>query len=138
MQQRDKLKIIGTVGIDEINRLNSDSRWRQVTMNDVPFSVLGTPSGFMFAHGSVSNSLATTNHENWTYLADLCLYRQDKNIVKRYRYLGSVTPDKQVAILLVPKDRTPDHHVTNLSQAQNCLPTIYQDQVRIILSGTVT
>lgn len=129
------LKIIGTVDIEELSSLASGD-WKEIVHEDIPFSVLGTPNGYMFTHGSASASNPTINCDGWRYNADFYLYRQDGSMVKRYRYLGSVTPDNQLAILLVPKEKTPNHHIDSFNPILNALPSVYQTKVLNVLSGT--
>ncbi len=45
-------KEIGTVSTQESSRFSTPVPWGPVTKPELPYSVLGTPNGFLFTHGS--------------------------------------------------------------------------------------
>jgi len=130
-----KLKIIGTVSLEEIQKLCTNTPLREVVRSEVPFSVVRLPN-FIVAQGSAYISTPTTSYEGWTYHADFYFYRQDGRNVDRDRYLGSATPDGRSAILLVPKNMTPYHNIQLGDPPLNSLPSIYQHKVESIILGT--
>lgn len=105
------LKNIGTISIQEIQNISAYVPWENLVKKDIPFSAIGTPSGYLFTQGSACGSLATTSNLGWKYNADLYLYRKDGTAVDRDRYLGSITQENNLVIFLVPKSLTPYHHI---------------------------
>ena len=132
----DLLKIIGTVSIKELNNISSPVPWEELVRKDIPFSTIGTPNGYLFTQGSACGSLATTSAIGWTYNADFYVYRRDRMGIDRDRYLGSVTPDNSVAVLLVSKQLTPYHHIKLNDLPLISLPAIHQENIKDLLLGT--
>lgn len=130
---KSNLKPIGTVSIEELNNLALKDPWQEVVMEFLPFSVIGSPNGFICSQGSAGTSLPTTSMEGWKYVADFYLYRQDGTMVDRDRYLGSVSLDCKLTVLLVSKKQTPYHHLKLNDPPMNSLPAIYQERIKNIL-----
>lgn len=134
--KNNQLKNIGTVCIQEIENMSSSMPWEDLVKEDIPFSAIGAPSGYLFAQGSACGSLATTSAFGWTYIADFYVWRRDGIGIDRDRYLGSVTPGNTVAVLLVSKKLTPYHHLKLNDPPLNSLSTIYQENIKNLLRGT--
>ena len=126
----DLLKTIGTVSIKELNNISSAVPWEELVRKDIPFSTIGTPDGYLFTQGSACGSLATTSAIGWTYNADLYVYRRDGIGIDRDRYLGSITPENNVAVLLVSKQLTPYHHIKLNDPPLISLPAIHQENIK--------
>lgn len=131
--KNNQFKHIGTVSINEIKNISSFLPWENLVKEDIPFSAIGTPGGYLFTQGSACGSLATTSALGWNYIADFYLYRQDGPGVDRDRYLCSVTTENNVAVLLVPKHLTPYHNLKISDLPYISLPSIYQGTIGELL-----
>lgn len=132
----NQLKTIGTVSIQELKNISSYVPWEELVKKDIPFSAIGTPDGYLFTQGSACSSLATTSTLGWMYNADFYVWRLDGIGVDRDRYLGSVTPENTLAVLLVSKQLTPYHHLELNDPPLISLPIIHQKNIKSLLRGT--
>lgn len=120
--RKDEPKVIGTVALQENNNISTSKSWEPVTLSNLPYSVLSQPNGFMFTHGSACGSLPTTSVEGYTYVSDTHVFRQDRNGIDIDRYIGSITPTNTLAILKIPNQRIPYHHLKPTDPIINNLP----------------
>lgn len=134
MMKNDLLKTIGTVSTQELGNISSHISWEELVRKDIPFSAIGTPDGYLLTQGSACSSLATTSALGWKYNADFYVWRRDGTGIDRDRYLGSVTPENTLAVLLVSKQLTPYHHLRLDDPPLISLPTIYQKSIKELLS----
>ena len=134
--KNNQLKNIGTVSTQELENISSPMPWEELFKEDIPFSAIGTPNGYLLTQGSACDSLSTTSTHGWKYNADFYVYRRDGNGIDRDRYLGSVTPENSVAVLLVPKQFTPYHHLKLNDPPLIGLPVNYRENVENVLLGT--
>lgn len=126
-------KPIGTVNLQEINNVSTKTPWEPVTVDNSPFSVVTQPNGFLLAHGSACGSLPTTSLEGHTYVSDVHFLRRDSNGVDVDRYLGSIMPTNTLAVLKIPSDQIPYHHLKPTDPIINNLPLDKQTLVLRIL-----
>ncbi len=126
-------KQIGTVNLKENNNASTQTPWQPVTIGSSPYSVVTEPRGFLFAHGSSCGSLPTTSLEGYTYVSDIHYFRKDGNGVDVDRYIGSITPTNTLAILKIPSQQIPFHHLIPTDPIINNLPVDKQKQVLSIL-----
>ncbi len=130
-------KLIGTVSLDEIKNISTDSPWEPVTNPNLPFSVMGTPNGYLFTHGSACASLATTSILGYTYVAHALVFRQDGTVVDVDGYLGSITPTNTLGVLKIPNGQIPYHHLRINDSIINNLPTDKREQVLSIIGTQI-
>lgn len=125
--------LIGTVAIQENNNVSTAVPWEPVTKPKLPYSVLSQPNGFMFAYGSACGSLPTTSLEGYTYVSDTYVFRKDGDGIDLDRYIGSITQTNTLAILKIPSQQIPYHHLRATHPIINNLPVDKQRQVLSIL-----
>lgn len=126
-------KMIGTVNVDESKNFSTLVPWEAVTKPELPYSALTKPNGFMFAHGSACASMATLSAEGYKYIGDTYVFRQDGTAVDVDRYLGSITPDNTLAVLKIPSQQIPFHHLQPNHAIIGSLPIDRQTQILNIL-----
>lgn len=126
-------KIIGTVNLEENNNMSTSLPWEPVTTPKIPFSVITPPQGFLFVHGSACGSLPTTSLEGYTYVSDTYIFRQDGNNIDTDRYIGSITQDNFLALLKIPSEQNPYHHLKPTDLIITNLTPNWQQQVKTIL-----
>lgn len=126
-------KLIGTVSLDEVKNISTDTPWEPVTNPNLPFSVMGTPSGYLFTHGSACVSLATTSLQGHTYVAHALVFRQDGTAIDIDGYFGSITPTNTLGVLKIPNGQIPYHHLRANNPIINNLPTDKGEQVLSII-----
>ena len=130
-------KFIGTVNLDEVKNISTDTPWEPVTNNNLPFGVMGTPNGFLFTHGSACASLATTSIEGYAYVADVLVFRRDGTAVDVDRYLGSITPTFTLGVLKIPNGQIPYHHLKANASIISNLPSDKREQVLSIIGTAI-
>lgn len=126
-------KQIGTVSLTENNNFSTSIPWECVTKNNLPYSILSLPDGFMFACGSACLSLATTSIQGYTYVQNTHVFRKDGTGVDVDRYLGSITPTDTIAVLKLPNDQIPFHHLKLTDSIISNLPLDKRKQICNIL-----
>lgn len=130
-------KPIGTVSVDEVKNMSTNTPWEPVTNPDLPFSVMGTPSGYLFTHGSACASLATTSILGQTYVAHALVFRQDGTAVDVDGYFGSITPTNTLGVLKINSSQIPYHHLKANDPILNNLPSDKREQVLNIIGTQV-
>ncbi len=91
--------------------------------------------GFYLRMALACGSLPTTSIEGYKYVADVHVFRQDGKAVDVDRYIGSVTPESTLAVLKIPSDQIPHHHLNLTHPIFVRLPAIQQQQISDILQG---
>lgn len=133
--KNDLLKTIGTVSTQELDNIGSYVPWEELVRKDIPFSAIRTPDGYLLTRGSACSSLATTSVLGWKYNVDFYVWRRDGVEIDRDRYLGSITANHTLAVLLVSKQLTPYHHIKLNDPPLISLPTIHQQKIENLLRG---
>lgn len=126
----DEPKVVGTVVLQENNNISTSKPWESVTKENLPYSVLSQPNGFMFTHGSACGSMPITSIEGYTYVSDMHVFRQDGNEIDVDRYIGSITPTNTLAVLKIPNQKIPYHHLKPIDHIINNLPP---DKQKLVL-----
>lgn len=86
-------------------------------------------------YGSACGSLSTTSIEDYKYVADVHVFRQDGTAVDVERYIGSITPKNTLAVLKIPSGQIPHHRLNLTHPIVSNLPTEQRQQVNDILQG---